>query len=123
GNNAVYSVDLTANTVAVTTPTSVNVTVSATEFDNSTSNNTFAVSTTVNPANCTPPPSGMVSWYSGDIDGSDIWGANPGTETGGVTHVAGKVGQAFSFSGTNQYVSTADSSDFDFGTGDFSIDS
>src|SRR5215831_3283203 len=46
---------------------------------------------------CVPPPSGMVSWWPGDGNATDIQGSNNGTLQGGATFAAGKVGQAFSF--------------------------
>ena len=51
---------------------------------------------------CVPPPSGLVSWWPGDGDATDIVDANNGVISGaGVTFVAGKVGQAFNFDGTD----------------------
>ncbi|MEE9539453.1 MAG: Ig-like domain-containing protein [candidate division NC10 bacterium] len=48
---------------------------------------------------CTPPPSGLVSWWPADGDFADIADANTGTGAGAVTFVPGKVGQAFKFNG------------------------
>jgi uncharacterized protein (TIGR03437 family) len=56
--------------------------------------------------NCIPPPAGMVGWWPGDGNANDIQGANPGTLQNGATFAAGQVGQAFSFDGTDDYVST-----------------
>ncbi len=53
-----------------------------------------------------PPPGDIVSWWPGDGDGSNLAGA-PGTPAGGVTFAPAMVGQAFQFSGSGQYVSTA----------------
>ena len=53
---------------------------------------------------CTPPPSGLVSWWSGDSHPFDLVGLNNGTLQGGATYAAGKVGQAFSLDGVNDYV-------------------
>ncbi len=50
---------------------------------------------------CTPPPSGMVSWWPGDGTANDIKGTNDGTLQNGATFAPGKVGQAFSFDGVN----------------------
>jgi hypothetical protein len=55
---------------------------------------------------CTPPPAGMVGWWPGDGNANDIRGANPGTLQNGATFTTGQVGQAFSFDGTDDYVST-----------------
>ena len=51
--------------------------------------------------NCILPPSGLVSWWSGDGNLDDIQDANTGTSAGPVAFTAGKVGQAFSFNGTS----------------------
>ena len=65
---------------------------------------------TVNPAAaptptpCAPPPSGLVSWWPGDGNARDIWGSHNGTLENGATTAAGKVGQAFSLDGGNDYV-------------------
>jgi tetratricopeptide (TPR) repeat protein len=54
------------------------------------------------------PPSGLVGWWRGERDGSDSAGTNNGVLQEGVAFVAGKVGQAFSFDGTNGYVEVPD---------------
>jgi len=74
---------------------------------NSSGSVTSAVaSLTVSPAPaCVPPPSGLVSWWPGDGNAQDIWSTNNGTLQGGATaSAAGRVGQAFSFDGTNAFV-------------------
>ncbi len=53
---------------------------------------------------CVPPPSGMVSWWPGDGNANDIQDGNNGTLTNGATFVPGRVGQAFSFDGVDDYV-------------------
>jgi len=53
---------------------------------------------------CTPPPAGLVSWWTGDGNYKDIIGGNNGTPVGGVTFAPGEVGQAFSFNGVDSYV-------------------
>src|SRR5262249_24109805 len=45
---------------------------------------------------------GLVSWWRGEGNAIDAVGGNNGTLVGGVTYAAGKVGQAFSFNGTDQ---------------------
>ena len=69
---------------------------------------------------CEQAPSGLVSWWSGDGDASDIAGGNNGTLQNGPTFVAGKVGQAFSFDGVNDYVDIGDR--LDMQTGDFTLE-
>src|SRR5438874_10060806 len=58
---------------------------------------------------CTPPPTGMVSWWPGDGNAHDIRGGKNGTRQGGVTVPVGEVGQAFSFDGVDDYVRIAKS--------------
>jgi hypothetical protein len=53
---------------------------------------------------CTPPPSGMVSWWGGDNNALDMVGTNNGTLQGGATFAPGIVGQAFSFDGVGAQV-------------------
>jgi hypothetical protein len=53
---------------------------------------------------CVSSPTGLVSWWPGDGNASDIVGTSNGTAQGGVTFAPGKVGQAMSFNGTNQFV-------------------
>jgi len=57
---------------------------------------------------CVPPPSGLVSWWPGDGDANDIAGSNHGTLQNGATFAPGKVGQAFIFDGTDDYVEVPD---------------
>jgi Concanavalin A-like lectin/glucanases superfamily len=54
---------------------------------------------------CTPPPSGMTAWYTGDGTANDFLGKNNGTLQNGAGFAAGMVAQAFSLNGTNQFVS------------------
>lgn len=56
------------------------------------------------PLICVAPPSGLVGWWPGDGDADDIWSENHGTLMNGATFAAGKVGQAFSFDGVDDYV-------------------
>jgi hypothetical protein len=54
---------------------------------------------------CTAPPSGMVSWWGGDNNALDMVGTNNGTLVNGTTYAPGKVTQALSFDGMDDYVS------------------
>ena len=59
---------------------------------------------------CTAAPSGLIGWWPGDGNANDIADALNGTLMGGATATAvGEVGQAFSFDGTNGYVSIPNS--------------
>ena len=58
---------------------------------------------------CTPPPPNMVSWWPGDGNANDIEDGNNGTLQNGATFAAGKVGQAFSLDGVNDFVEVQNS--------------
>ncbi len=49
-------------------------------------------------AGCVAPPSGLVSWWPGDGDATDVIGGNHGTQKLNAGFTDGLVGQAFSFS-------------------------
>ena len=71
---------------------------------------------------CVPPPSGLVSWWPGDVDASDIQDGNAGVLTNGaLAGVAGKVDGAFSFDGDNDVVSIGDNNNLDI-TSELTID-
>ncbi len=53
---------------------------------------------------CTPPPTNLVSWWPGNGNANDIRGTNNGTLVNGTTFATGKVGQAFSFDGVDDFV-------------------
>jgi hypothetical protein len=56
---------------------------------------------------CLDPPSGMVSWWPGDGNAFDIIGPNDGTLINGTTFASGKVDQAFSFDGVDDFASAS----------------
>ncbi|MCW5550792.1 MAG: immunoglobulin domain-containing protein [Verrucomicrobiae bacterium] len=60
---------------------------------------------TVNPIPpCTPPASGLVSWWPGAGNALDIVGGNNGVLTGHTAYAVGKVGQGFVFDGNTDAV-------------------
>ncbi|MGH8443364.1 MAG: LamG-like jellyroll fold domain-containing protein [Nevskiaceae bacterium] len=59
------------------------------------------------PATCSAPPAGLISWYPGDGDAFDIQGGRHGTLNGAGFNT-GKVAQAFTFDGVDDYVDVAD---------------
>lgn len=65
---------------------------------------------------CVPPPPGLISWWPGDDNANDIMDSNNGILLNGATFAAGKVGQAFSFTGGMSQVVVADSSNLDITT-------
>jgi uncharacterized repeat protein (TIGR01451 family) len=55
---------------------------------------------------CAALPSGTVAWYQGENNANDSQGTNNGTPQNGATFAAGRVGKAFSFDGSDDYVQT-----------------
>ena len=56
---------------------------------------------------CVPPPAGLTNWWPGEGNAKDIIGGYHGGISNGTTFAAGYVGQAFSFNGSNQYVTNS----------------
>ena len=55
-------------------------------------------------ADCGTVPSGLVAWWRAEGNALDRVGTNHGTLRSGTTFATGKVGQAFSFDGVNDYI-------------------
>ena len=55
---------------------------------------------------CVPPPSGLVSWWTGNGNALDTEGVNEGTAVGNVTYGPGMVGQAFVFDGQSRVLAS-----------------
>src|SRR5437667_11575504 len=53
---------------------------------------------------CTPPPTGMVSWWPGDGNANDIRGRSDERREGDESCPAGAAGQAYSIDGVDDYV-------------------
>ena len=70
---------------------------------------------------CVSPPANLGSWWRAEGNANDSGASNNGAIFGGVSFVAGKVGQAFSFDGTSGYVNFGTSVG-NFGTSDFTIE-
>ena len=51
-----------------------------------------------------PPPPGLISWWQGDGNPNDIQDSNDGILRNGTAFLAGKVGQAFSLDGLDDFV-------------------
>src|SRR5712664_141925 len=58
---------------------------------------------------CAAPPAGLVSWWRAENNTSDSWGTNNGAATLFINYAPGKVGQAFSFGGSDIFVQVSDS--------------
>ena len=57
---------------------------------------------------CTPAPAGMIDWWPGNGNAEDVQGSNDGTFQNGATFGEGKVAQAFSLDGVDDYVDVGD---------------
>ena len=64
----------------------------------------------------------MVAWWTGDDTAKDLIGPNDGQLLNGAAYAPGKVGSGFLLNGGNSAVQVPDSPAWDFGTGDFTID-
>ena len=62
----------------------------------------------------------LVASYNGESNTNDSFGTNNGTPQGGLTYGTGKIGNAFTFNGTNAYVSLPNNS-LNSLTTDFSV--
>jgi PKD repeat protein len=72
---------------------------------------------------CLQPPHGLIDWWPGDDTTKDIAGyPNNGTLRNGALYGKGKVLDAFSFDGIDDYVEVPNHTELNFDTGSFSID-
>ncbi|HMX26525.1 MAG TPA: putative Ig domain-containing protein, partial [Blastocatellia bacterium] len=83
-----------------------NFTITATGAGGCTGTQSYLV--TISSPFCATPPANLTSWWKAEGNPSDVRNTNNGTLQGSVTFAAGKVGQAFSFNGTNGYVGLPD---------------
>jgi hypothetical protein len=74
-----------------------------------------------NAQSCIQPPPGMVSWWPGDGDATDIVGNNDGVPIGDTIFVAGQVDEAFDFDGSGDSVTIPADPSLEF-SGDFTVD-
>jgi hypothetical protein len=70
---------------------------------------------------CTPAPNGLAAWWPAEGTPDEAVANNDGILRNGATFASGKVGQAFSFDGQNDYIEVPDSNAWAFGTNDFSV--
>ena len=61
------------------------------------------------PTNGVPIPSGAVAWWPANGNANDAIGTNTGTLLNSATYAAGEVSQAFSFTGSTDYMQALDS--------------
>jgi concanavalin A-like lectin/glucanase superfamily protein/putative metal-binding protein len=70
---------------------------------------------------CAELGSGVVSWWPGNGNSTDIRGSHNGTLMNGATYVTGEVGQAFSLDGVDDFVQVAHDPSLDPGAGSFTV--
>lgn len=73
------------------------------------------------PPPCVEPPTGLVSWWRAENNAMDSVGTHHGTPQNGAAFAAGRVGQAFSLDGIDDYISVPHSDDLN-PTGPFSVE-
>ncbi len=66
---------------------------------------------TPTPTPCTPAPDGLISWWPGEDNVLDVFGANNGVLRNNTTFGAGKVGRAIKMNGNGDYVEIRNSAD------------
>jgi hypothetical protein len=66
---------------------------------------------------CAPQASNLVGWWAGEGNAIDNVGTNNGALYGGMSFVAGEVGQAFNFDGSSGYVNIPASASLNAGAG------
>jgi Concanavalin A-like lectin/glucanases superfamily/FG-GAP-like repeat/FG-GAP repeat len=65
---------------------------------------------------CTPPPSGIISWWPAEGNASDVVSGNNGVAQN-ITYTNGEVGKAFYLNGSNAFVALPASASLNVGTG------
>jgi hypothetical protein len=71
---------------------------------------------------CLPPPAGLVSWWAGDGNPEDLYDLNDLTAQNGATFGPGKVSQALSLDGVDDYFTVANNGSLNPGTSDFTFE-
>ena len=66
-------------------------------------------------ATCTPPPSGLVAWWSAEGNASDSINGNNGSPAGALGYTTGEDGQAFVFDGSTSYIPVPASASLNIG--------
>jgi hypothetical protein len=68
------------------------------------------------------PPAGISHWWPGDQNTQDIIGGREAFLRGGASYEVGKIGQAFSLNGNQQFVEVPHDDSLNVGTDDFSFE-
>ena len=120
-DNAQAAFDATVNKV-LDFNVSSNQTLEFHVADNQCDDNSGGVSLDLTRLPCVAAPVDLVSWWPGDGNATDIAGDNNGILTNGATFAAGKVGQAFSFDGVDDYVELGTPASLMPTNGEFTVD-
>jgi hypothetical protein len=67
-------------------------------------------------------PSGLVSWWGGQLDANDRVGTNNGTLANGVAFASSETGYAFELNGVDQFIWVPNSPSWAFGTNPFTLE-
>ncbi len=70
---------------------------------------------------CSTAPAGITNWWQAEGNMNDSVGSGNGSLGNGAAFAAGKVGQSLIFDGVDDYATVPASSDWAFGTGDFTV--
>lgn len=62
----------------------------------------------LNTTNCVPVPTGMIAWWTGNGNGTDLVGDHHGAPVGDLAFTDGRYGQAFNFDGMDDGVNVTD---------------
>lgn len=81
-----------------------------------------ALTQTTQGFDCVQPPAGLVAWWQAEATDIHPLGTPPVTLANGATLAPGRVGQAFSFDGVDDYVLIPESPIWNFRSSDFSIE-
>jgi len=74
---------------------------------------------TAHAQSCYPAPDGLIGWWPGDGSPADMQGGHDGTPINGVWYAPGKVDEAFSFDGFDDYIDLG--TPFNFGDTEFTV--
>ena len=66
---------------------------------------------TTTPQSCVPAPAGLIGWWSGDDDASDVQANHNGALLNGATFGPGRVGPAFHSDGISGFIGIPDAPD------------
>ncbi|MCX7769887.1 MAG: hypothetical protein N2202_02270, partial [Proteobacteria bacterium] len=104
------------------TNTNENQLITSYDFNTGVINENCSIYATFSQMQCTPSPSGIISWWRGEGNGYDSVGFGHGVEMNSISYTEGRVGRSFNLDGIDDHIRVGDKPEWDFGTGDFSIE-